>query len=182
MTGFPARNPRRAFRWRPASAEDGFTLIEVAVALVIAVVLMIGLTVTVANTLRAVRQNRSLQQANSLVLERLEYARSLEWDALAMDTPALTSDPLLLSPLDRRIVGSEVDLLSNELLVEDTSDGWVDTYRTEVFDEQTFVVRTYVTEVQPDLRRVVAVVDWENGNAERQSFATALISKVSAES
>lgn len=180
MTGHSARSARRAFRWRPADRDRGFTLIEVAVALVIAVILMIGLTITVANSLRAVRQNRSLQQANSLSLERLEFVRSLEWGNVAMDTPALPSDALLLDPIDRRIVGSEVGLPTNELLVEDTSDGWVDTYRTEVFDEQIFYVRTYVTEVTPELRRVVAVVDWSNGDAERQTFATTLVSEVSA--
>ncbi len=149
--------------------------------MVIALILMIGLTISVGNTLRAVRHNRSLQQANSLALERLEFARAIPWDNLAMSDTALPTDPLLLDPVDRRLVGSELDIPANELLVEDTTDGWSDTYRTEVFDEQTFQVRTYVTEVETDLRRVVAVVDWEVGNAQRQTFTSTLISKVTSE-
>ncbi len=180
MTGNPARDARRAFRWRPAEPADGFTLIEVAVAMMIALILMIGLTISVGNTLRAVRHNRSLQQANALALERLEFARAIPWDNLAMANTALPTDPLLLDPVDRRLVGSEVDLPTDELLVEDTTDGWSDTYRTEVFDEQTFQVRTYVTEVDTGLRRVVAVVDWDIGDAQRQTFTSTLISEVTA--
>lgn len=166
----------------PAAERDaGFTLIEVAVAMVISVILLIGLTFTVGNALRAVRHNRSAQQATALTLERLEFARSVPWGNLAMGDLAIPADPRLLSPTDRRLVGSTVDVPADELLVEDTSSGWVDTYRTETFDEQTFQVTTYVTEVDTDLRRVVAVVEWNVGDGDiRERHASTLISEVTS--
>lgn len=167
---------------RPDDREAGFTLVEVAVAMVISVLLMIGLTITVGNALRAVRHNRSAQQATALVLERLEFARSIPWDNLAMADIAIPTDPRLLSPTDRRLVGSTVDVPADELLVEDTTSGWAETYRTEVFDEQEFQVATYVTEVDTELRRVVAVVEWEVvDGGERRRHASTLISKVTSD-
>lgn len=167
----------------PDRADDrdaGFTLVEVVIAMVISVILLIGLTITVGNAFRAVRHNRSAQQAVSLALERLEFARSIPWDNLAMADIAIPTDPRLLSPADRRLVGSTVDVPADELLVEDTANGWADTYRTEVFDEQTFQVATYITEVDTDLRRVVAIVEWEVADAVRQRHASTLVSRVTA--
>lgn len=168
---------------RSDERDAGFTLVEVAVAMVIAVILMVGLTITVGNALRAVRHNRGAQQAVSLALERLEFTRSVPWDNLAMGDIVLPADPRLLSPTDRKLVGSTVDVPADELLVEDTTDGWVDTYRTEVFDEQTFQVSTYITEVNADLRRAVAIVEWTvaDGDA-RVRHASTLISRVSSTS
>ena len=51
---------------------------------------------------------------------------------------------------------------------------------TETFDEQSFEVFTYVTEVQPELRRVVAVVEWTAGPTSHIHFTTTLISEVAA--
>ncbi len=160
--------------------DEGFTLIEVTVALAIAVVLLVGLTMTLGNTLRAVRHSRSFEQATSLAIERIEYTRSLKWENLSLAMTVQGADPLLLDPVARTLDGYALDLPAAEVLVEDPGNGWVETYRTEEFDEQEFDVNTYVTEVTPGLRRVVVVVYWEIGTQRRDHVSTALISSVSS--
>lgn len=163
-----------------ARADGGFTLIEVTVALMMAVVLLVSLTLAVGNAMQAVRQNRTLQQATSLAIERIEYTRSVPWANLANDTTVLGIDPLLLTGPPRQLDGTQVGGTSAEDLVEDTVDGWVDTYRTEGLDETTFDVATYITDAGAGLRRVTVLVEWTIGNNDRRHFTSALIAEVSA--
>lgn len=169
---------RRITRTR---GDGGFTLIEVTIALALAVILITGLTITLGNSLRAVRHNRTLQQANELALERVEFARSLAWDNLALAVDVNATDPFLLAPGNRRFKTDELGVPPPyEDFVEDATNGWVDTYRTEVLDETTYEVATYVSDADTDLRRVTVVIDWKVGGAERRHFTSVLISEVSA--
>ena len=79
------------------------------------------------------------------------------------------------------LIGSEVGLPANELLVIDKHDGLVPFETFETMDDQDFVVRNYVTEVEPDLRRLVVVVDWVTGGAARSHQTSTLIAEKATE-
>ena len=163
-----------------ARSDGGFTLVEVLVAMVIGVILIVGLTLTLTSSLRSVNQNRTVEQATAIAIEQVEFARSLAWDELLMDTPA-TGDPRVApSAPSGKLLGTEVGLPSNEPLVIDTANGRVPYETLETLDTQDFAIHNYVTEAGTDLRRLVVVVDWTVGGTTRSHQATTLIAEVAA--
>jgi Tfp pilus assembly protein PilV len=81
--------------------EDGFTLVEAVVALLIATIMFTGLAAVLISTLRAGVFARENQQAGDVVNRQLEYLRSLPFSSLTMATSDTTlntaSDPALTS-------------------------------------------------------------------------------------
>ena len=159
--------------------DDGFTLVEVSVAVLVAAILLTSLTLMLGNTIRSVRDNRAQEQATVVALGEIEFARSVDWTELALDPIVAPLDPRLLSPLDRKLVGATIGLAGDEDLVEDAA-GLIPYQSTESFDNQNFTIYQYVTEVEPELRRVVVVVEWQNGTSSHEHFTSTLISEVSA--
>ena len=154
--------------------EDGFTLIEAAVALVIAVVLFVVLGATLASTMNSQRQARIQQEATALANQYVELARTLRWDELQMDAEE-TGDPRTSSS---NLLASASNLPTNEPLVVDASDGLIDSMFSETIDDTTFTIWQYVTEIDPDeLRRVVVFVDWVENNETRSHHMSTVIAE-----
>ena len=167
----PSDTPRR---------EEGFTLTEVIVAMLLAVILLVALTLSIGVALRSTRQNRIHRQATVLAIEHLEFARSVGWTELAISEPVRGWDPRILHPSDTKVIGATMDLANDESLVKDFSNGLIEVYADTTLDGITFEVTTYVTDVEPGLRRVIVFVDWTYADVAREHFTMSLISEVSA--
>lgn len=163
-----------------ARGEAGFTLVEVVVAMVLAVVVLTGLTLTMGTALKASRDNRIQRQATVLALEHLEFARSVSWGELATSEPVLGWDPRILHPADKEVLGSAMDLPSDETIVSDFSNGLIETYTDTTLDGITFDVSTYVTQPEPSVRRVIVFVDWTTNGVAHEHFTMALVSELGA--
>jgi Tfp pilus assembly protein PilV len=156
--------------------DDGFTLVEAVMAMFVATILFAVLgTLLVASAL-ATREARHQEEATQLSIEGLEVVRALPWAELAMQSVE-TGDPRVSGG---QLLASAADLAANETLVVDTTNGSVDPHYTVTFDDFTFDVWTYVTEVQPELRRAVVFVVWDSNGGARRHHTTALISELRA--
>ena len=156
--------------------DDGFTLVEAVVALFVAALLFSVLGTTLVSSSLATREARHQEEATQLSVEGLEVVRALPWAELAMQDVEV-GDPRVSGG---QLLGSTVGLGADETLVVDTTDGSVDHHYTVTFDEFTFDVWTYVTEVQPELRRAVVFVVWPSGGGTRSHHTTALVSELRA--
>ena len=163
---------RRGWRHR-LRADDGFSLIESMVAVVITVILFLLFATALSLSFRQSRDTRSQEQATLLGIEGLELARGLDWEEMAMTATAAG---------DTRIAGGQllaaaVDLAANEDLVLDATNGAVTPTRVESLDEQDFTIFQYVTAAEPGLRRVVIVVSWEDGSRAREHHLSSLVAE-----
>ena len=77
MSPAPAVPARRA-------GESGFSLIELAVAGVIAVTLVAATAGPLRAAIGTSRESRLHQEATAIMVERVEQARALAWDSLAL--------------------------------------------------------------------------------------------------
>ncbi len=163
------------FRVR-AQRDDGFTLIEVAISLMLAVILFSVIGTLLMASVRQSREARGQAAATELSVEGIEVTRALPWDELAMvDTQ--TGDTRIAGGM---LLASAVDLPSDETLVIDGTDGSVQSKYTVTIDLLDYDVYQYVTEVQPGLRRAMVVVTWDAGPSLRSHHTSALISEARA--
>lgn len=159
---------------RRCATDSGFSLIEAAIALFISVILFSMLGVFLAASFRQARTSRALEQATQLGVEGIEISRSFPWDELAMDG---------VESGDSRVAGGQLlasaaDLEVDEDLVVDAALGSVQSKYSVLVDDQSFDVWQYVTDVETgELRRVVVVVTWSLGNAEREHHTSTLVSR-----
>ncbi len=158
-------------------ADDGFTVVELAVATLLALALLLALGGTLQNALWGSRTNRFRQEATAVAMERLEFARALQWDRLGM----AAVDPA--APL----LGAEFDVLSayesglggdEPLIVCEV--GRLDPKVVETVEDVTFTTWTYVTDVSDSLRRVFVLVTWHVDDNVFSYRTDTLVSKVSA--
>lgn len=156
---------------RLPTAQSGFLLVEVVVAIAIAGLALLALALSMAGGVRAVQSGRTTAQATALARRAIEAARALGWDALAHPVGAAGA-----STYDPDAAGS----LPTETVVE-SGDGGVSSATTETFQGTVFDVRLYVTNALTAAgaplphRRVSAVVSWTDGNLERQVTAGTLV-------
>ncbi len=168
-----AEQPTVARRLRAA---DGFTLVEAVVALFVAVILFSVLgTLFVAATLQT-REARHQEEATQLSIEGIEVVRALPWAELAM-VSVESGDPRVASG---SLLASAANLPANEALVVDGTNGSVVAKFTVTIDGFDYQVWSYVTEVQPELRRAVVFVTWAGGSSTRSHHTSALISELRA--
>ena len=160
------------FTW---SADDGFTIVESLMTMMIVVLIFTGATAAISSTLDVLEINRRFQQATGLGNEAIEGARDLTFDSLVMSASDTTIDA------DLRITASGPDLmfdpdggdsLSDEKLVTSTSGGTIDPHTlTRTIDETDYTIHRYVTWVDDsaqggpdeDYKRYTAVVEWDIG-------------------
>ncbi len=177
--GFSGRAPA-ASRVRLPRGDAGFTLVEAAVAVFLVVILIVGLTQALVASLAAQAETRRQEQATVLAIEAIEYARSVPWVELGLDPDANPADPLVITSGPNHFLdGSYVNLPTDELIVE-FAGGLISPMTTETLDGQTFVVKTYVTDVDTELRRVTAVAEWVTHSTTRRHQTSTLISEASA--
>jgi hypothetical protein len=134
---------------------------------------------SIGSTGRAIGEAHSQEQATQLALEGIEFARSLTWAELRMDPAAETGDPRVNGET-RTLVGTLFDVEANEPLVEGGESAMIPPSYQETLDATDFTVRTYVTEADQALRRVIVDVTWTVGDSPRRHFASTMISELSA--
>jgi prepilin-type N-terminal cleavage/methylation domain-containing protein len=151
--------PGRARR----GADEGFSLIELMVAILLGVIVTIAFGSTMRGALSSSRDNRFRQEATSVAMEQFEHARSLRWEDLSMSYVDSTAP--LIDPANGRLLASATGLAADEDLLQ-CSGGDVEPMTTRTVGDVTYTTWTYVTEVTESLRRVVVLVTWEiDGNA-----------------
>lgn len=161
----------------PSRAAPGFTLIELAVAGLIAAVLVVA----IAGTLRAVigssRDSRLRQEAIAILVERVEQARALSWETLAMT--GIDPDAPLIDSESEALLGSQAGLPGDESLLV-CEGGLMAPKRVVTAGGETFTSWAYVTRLSPNLRRVLVLVTWGADGASASFQASTVISDVSA--
>ena len=171
--------------WKRWSAEDGFTIVEAVVALVIVAVLFFGVATSLGVALRHQREVRLQQQAAALAVEHVEFARSVQWAQLELSVGPGTGGPYHDTV---EIDAAAFGLATNEdLVIDETgSDGYVgyidpSDSLPEMIDGQEFDVFRYVTDAGPSLRRVLVLVQWEvAAGSDREHLLTTVVSEVGA--
>jgi type II secretory pathway pseudopilin PulG len=158
----------RAFHNR----EDGFSLIEAAVALAISVVLFVLLAVSLQASQRSAAGSRTMQEATSIGTQYAELSRGLTWDELAMDAVE-SGDPRVAGG---KLLATVANLPADEDLVVDAS-GLIDGKVTETVDNTAFTVWQYVTVINSELKRVVIFVEWDNGGHTRVHHASTVVAE-----
>ncbi|NNL70187.1 MAG: type II secretion system protein [Acidimicrobiia bacterium] len=165
----------------PTRQDDGFTLIEAAVALLIASFIFVALGQTIAWALRSAEERRLEQQAAALTAEVVEAVRDLSYEEVALLPPA--SDPT-------RLPDSTYDPgTGDEPIVEDSVAGIPSQVSTETFNSVTFTLTRYVTWVDDnpldseteDFRRLSVVAEWESRGVARTEELQTFIARQSAD-
>lgn len=180
-------------RSRIHAREDGFTLVEALVAVMITAILFAAFAGVMISALRAAKINHAAQTATAIGVERLEVARSLSWEELQMDGyPELS--PFVSYP---NLLGDAVGLPDDEPLVIDftfTVGAIEREQQVEIGnDNVVYTVEQFVTcvEVASDddciasptdssVRRMVVHITWQQGDAQFTRMMDTLIAEVAA--
>jgi len=157
--------------------EEGFSLLELTVALMLVVVFMVTVAGTLRGALATSRANRFRQEATAMAMESFEHARSLGWDSLAMDeidpyAPMIDAETGVLLSYESGLAYHE------DLLVCAT--GQLPPKTVMTVEDVTYTTWTYVTRVNASLRRVVVLVTWEMEDQIYTHRSDSVISVVSA--
>jgi len=131
---------------RSSTADRGFTLIEVIIAMVITVVVMAALAYTVVGSLTTIQQARQRQTAAALVTQQLERLRAMPYDSVTQPDPTAPTVSVdytttsggvtTFAPPARLLAG-----VSEPLVVNTVSGKSFD----QLIDRVTYHVETYVT-------------------------------------
>lgn len=157
------------------SGEEGFTLVELSVAMVIAVIIMVAASSSLRSALTGSRMNRFRQEATAVAMATFEHARSLEWDQLAM-AGIDPQDPWITDG----VLPASVSGLDEDEAVLECPTGVLAPVTTETVGQVPFTTRTYVTHVSDSLRRVYVLVAWEIEGSSYHYRSDSLVSIVSA--
>lgn len=140
--------PSTRLVWRRCTGtpDDGFTMVEVLVAMVIVAVVMASMIGVLLSALTTVVQARQRQTATALGTQALEQLRALPYDDITQDNAAFGAPDLGLE----QITGSDpydfepttvLPGVDERLVVNEYSGRWEDI----AVDEVTYRVSTYVT-------------------------------------
>lgn len=149
--------------------EDGFSLIEAAVALLVSMILFSMLAVTLQSSFNSARESRTQEQATAISNDYIELARGMTWDEMAMDAVE-SGDPRVSSG---NLLATAADVASDEPLVV-SGTGLLDSKFTEDIDGDTFTVWQYVTTINAELKRIVVFVDWISDGTPRSHHTSTI--------
>jgi prepilin-type N-terminal cleavage/methylation domain-containing protein len=157
--------------------DGGFTLIESIVAMSIFLILFAAFGTAMRAAWNSANINRSAQSATAIGVEHLERARSVNWQELALTH--IDDDAPLIDAQAGVLLASEADLQANETLVV-ASGGLISPWTVEGRDGVEYTVWLYVSEAGDGLRRVLALVAWQVGEADLSHRASTLVSEVAS--
>ena len=165
----------------PAAAQpqndDGFSLIEAAIAAMLLAVFVAALGGSVSTASNSLVDNRRRTQAVAVSTEEMEFMRSLLWTELAMSSIDPTA-PMLNAPATA-LLGSAVGLPTDELLYTSVA-GLVASSQVHSSEGVEYTAWRYVTEAGDDLRRAVVLVEWDVKGETRSLQSTTLVSGITA--
>lgn len=166
--------PRGAAR---GSREDGFSLIELVVALGIGAVVLAFIAAGMTGGLAGIAAGREGTEANALARGAIESARGLGWDGLAHDTAdaALAADP-----------DAAGGMYAGEPLVEEGGGALSPYVSYPAYAGVSFTVRTFVTTAsfpsnQTVVKRLSVVVTWAQGARTRRATLSTLVNPIAVE-
>jgi type II secretory pathway pseudopilin PulG len=174
------RSGPRALIRHPA-ADDGFTIIESTVALVLIFGVILGLLHTVVTASKGIVTARQRNVAVGLANQILEQARATSYALVGLNS----ADPTLAS--DARIVSGQYDGLPLAYASPGASSPWSPHQFSELINGTTYTTFVYVTTVTPatgagePYKRVTALVDW-TGSTSQFAASSGIKSQVKLES
>lgn len=171
---------------RPTLDDDeGFSLAEVLVALMIVATGLLGLLSSTLYSVKATVAGRHNQQAADYVNQAIEEVRSVEYSAVTMKdgTPELAADTRITGTGANRQVDVGGGIGPEKLDIRPV--GAVDPHVETVTENNgTYTVSRYVTipagtafnaQGEPAVRRVTVIVEWRDGEVERSRTAATLL-------
>jgi hypothetical protein len=156
---------------------EGFSLIELAIAGLLAALLVAAIAGTLRVVIGTARDSRLRQEATAIMVERVEQARALSWDELALTGIDATAP--LIDPSAGTLLGGEAGLPGDESLLV-CNEGSVLPKQVDTAGGVTFTSWAYVTRLTADLRRVMVMVSWVEDGVPASFQSSTVISDVSA--
>lgn len=169
---------RHLLRRRP-SLDEGFTLVESIVALLIAGIIFSALASSIIAGLQASLYSRQNQQATDFMTQRVEELRRMDFSTLAHDATDVSSAARTTSCTGGRCL--TVDGVA-EPVITDAAPG-ITAYRRTITgadaNQTTYTVDTYVTNAVGEdadrIRRATVYVTWQNRGQVKTRSTTTLI-------
>ena len=177
-------------QWRRrfgATAEEGFTLVEIMATIIVLLLIMGALVAIQIQSFRAVRDTRFFQQATALGTDAIESLRDLSYDSLSMSSlhPEFGTDPNITG------CGPYVDAydpdgsgsLGCEPMVTSPAPGFEDHIRTRTINDTLYTISRYVTWVDDDnqggtdedYKRISVLVEWTTNGQPREYRASTFV-------
>lgn len=176
---------------RPAGAEDGMTLVEVLIAMLVLGVSMLALTGVVVTSLQSQLNNERESVATATALELVERMQSVTWDAAAVYQADVTAGDANATRWRSRVdttdwTFTDQDGTARRLIIEpgpatvaDRDPRVPEPWFVETRQGVEFTVDVYPLWVgvedpdENDHRRFVAVVSWEGRDGDLREFVVA---------
>ena len=166
---------------RETGGDDGFTLVESVVALLIAGVIFSALAGSIMTAVKATLVGRQNQQAVDFMTRELERARTLDFGALG-HASTVTSDPRLAACGGSAIDPDGAGPLGCEIVHVIAGPGvnpHIKTPSAAEANNTDFTTATYVTRVPGanvnDLRRVTVFATWTNNGQTKTRSTSSLV-------
>jgi Tfp pilus assembly protein PilV len=168
---------------RRLPSDEGFTLVETIVALLVAALMFSALAATLVQTARASLAARQNQQSVDLANDSVETVRNLSFAAIAMDPTGadLTGDTRISKVGSTYYFDPDGTGTYKEPIYQVTGAAVVPHVKTTVHNGTSYTVKTYVTTPTDSLvnangdRRVTVVVDWTTGGTTRSRLSSTIV-------
>lgn len=185
------RRLRTLLTARMERGEEGLSLVEVLVSLMVLGFVMLTMTYSLTSGYSSLRRAKTTQTATSIGNEQIEAARDLTYDALALVDADLdpTTDSQVLTSCGTLGTGKFFDPdgsgpLNCERLVYSTTGGGIPQHMTtQALNGETYTVSRYVTWVDADAqggadedyKRIVTIVTWTDVNTTKTFRASTIV-------
>jgi hypothetical protein len=164
---------RRLSRRRGLNGDDGITLIESVVALLIAAGLFLSLAAASMAGVKATLNGRANQQVGDFLSQQLEKSRAMGYSSLAMRASDLSTDPAVTTCGSTKCYGGE------QLVLNDLGSVYphVQTVALTQANNITMTLSTYITRPTDafgaDYKRVTVVASWRTyGQTHTRTMST----------
>ena len=174
----------RACRTRAQGGDEGFTLVEAVVALLVLALIFTALAAVSVSAIRASLFSRQNQQAGDLIGQRIEQLRPLSLDKLANVSADLTGDPRVQNCSGAPCVNIDgASGTSLENLVLDSAGAvtpHITTVQSSTTNNTSYTLATYVTVPSGQdphyQRRVTVFATWTNTSGTHTRSDSTIIS------